>query len=67
METLDAVQQEGIDSLHFGELLISSGIVLMDNVKWITFHCGYDFGYLLKMATCLPLPPEEARFLALLK
>lgn len=39
-------EQNGIDVSHFGELLMSSGIVLTDNIKWITFHSGYDFGYL---------------------
>lgn len=28
----------GIDVEHFGELLMSSGLVLMDDVKWISFH-----------------------------
>lgn len=28
----------GIDVEHFGELLMSSGLVLMDEVKWISFH-----------------------------
>jgi hypothetical protein len=28
----------GIDVLEFGELLMSSGLVLMDNVTWISFH-----------------------------
>jgi len=28
----------GIDVHHFGELLISSGFVLLDEVKWISFH-----------------------------
>jgi CCR4-NOT transcription complex subunit 7/8 len=28
----------GIDVEHFGELLISSGFVLLDDVKWISFH-----------------------------
>ncbi|KAJ3054529.1 CCR4-NOT transcription complex subunit 7 [Rhizophlyctis rosea] len=57
----------GIDVEHFGELLISSGFVLLDDVKWISFHSGYDFGYLLKVLTCQPLPAEESEFFDLLK
>ena len=41
----------GIDVHNFGELLISSGLVLMKGITWITFHGGYDFGYLLKVLT----------------
>ncbi|TPX34183.1 hypothetical protein SmJEL517_g03070 [Synchytrium microbalum] len=57
----------GIDVEHFGEVLISSGFVLLDDVKWISFHSGYDFGYLLKVLTCQALPPEESDFFELLK
>lgn len=57
----------GIDVDYFGELLITSGLVLYDEVKWITFHSGYDFGYLLKVATNNQLPTEEAEFLDMLK
>ncbi|CAG8539374.1 4168_t:CDS:2 [Acaulospora morrowiae] len=57
----------GIDVDHFGELLISSGFVLLDDVKWISFHSGYDFGYLLKVLTCSPLPAEESEFFDLLR
>ena len=32
------------------------GLVLMDNVNWLSFHSGYDFGYLLKILTCQNLP-----------
>ena len=32
------------------------GVVLMENVKWLSFHSGYDFGYLLKILTCQNLP-----------
>ena len=28
-----------------------AGIVLLDNVKWLSFHSGYDFGYLLSLLT----------------
>jgi hypothetical protein len=42
-------EARGVDVRHFGELLMSSGIVLNDDVRWITFHSGYDFGYLLKV------------------
>lgn len=59
--------QLGIDVELFGELLISSGFVLEERVKWITFHGTYDFGYLLKILTCEPLPTEESEFLDLLR
>jgi CCR4-NOT transcription complex subunit 7/8 len=60
-------QERGIDSQRFGELLMSSGIVLNENVHWITFHSGYDFGYLLKLLTCQNLPAGESDFFNLLK
>ena len=36
-------------------------------VRWITFHSGYDFGYLLKLLTCQPLPASETAFFELLR
>lgn len=62
----DKNDQRGIDVQRFGELLMSSGIVLNDDLRWITFHSGYDFGYLLKILTCTPLPFTEAEFFELL-
>lgn len=59
--------RRGIDVLFFGELLIASGLVLADNVKWISFHGGYDFAYLLKVLTAQPLPPSEREFFELLE
>ncbi|KAA8521680.1 hypothetical protein F0562_012330 [Nyssa sinensis] len=56
----------GIDSNRFGELLMSSGIVLNDGVHWVTFHSGYDFGYLLKLLTCQNLPDMQAGFFNLI-
>eukprot|EP00210_Caulerpa_lentillifera_P007946 g7585.t1 len=60
-------QERGIDVHKFGELLMTSGIVLNEKVQWITFHSGYDFGYLLKLVTGQPLPNEESKFFELLK
>jgi CCR4-NOT transcription complex subunit 7/8 len=51
----------------FGEAIMMSGIVLNENVKWITFHSGYDYGYLLKLLTCSALPKEEEQFFEVLK
>jgi len=42
-------KQQGIDPYLFGELLVQSGLVLNENVKWISFHGGYDFAYLVKV------------------
>ena len=60
-------EDEGIEIPEIAELLISSGLVLCDNVGWITFHSGYDFGYLLKLLTCQNLPVEESEFFDLLR
>lgn len=60
-------EEEGIDPLDFAELLMTSGIVLMDNIKWLSFHSGYDFGYLLKLLTDQNLPHEESDFFDLLR
>jgi len=57
----------GIDVTTFGELLMSSGIVLNEEIKWISFHSGYDFGYLLKLLTCKPLPSDESEFFEQMK
>lgn len=31
-------QEQGINAMDFGELLMSSGLVLLDEVKWLSFH-----------------------------
>ncbi|KAJ1651510.1 CCR4-NOT core DEDD RNase subunit [Dispira simplex] len=59
-------KEMGIDVEDFGELMISSGLVLEDDVRWISFHSGYDFGYLLKVLICKILPGNENDFFDLL-
>lgn len=60
-------EDEGIEPLEFAELLMTSGVVLMDNIKWLSFHSGYDFGYLIKILTDNNLPQDETEFFELLK
>ncbi|KAK2956605.1 putative CCR4-NOT transcription complex subunit 8 [Blattamonas nauphoetae] len=52
----DTHKREGIAPFHFAELLTISGLVLNDNITWVTFQAGYDFAYLLKMVTGRNLP-----------
>ncbi|KAG0470791.1 hypothetical protein HPP92_017491 [Vanilla planifolia] len=60
-------RERGIDTAHFAELLMSSGIVLNEDVHWVTFHSGYDFGYLLKLLTLKNLPETQMGFFTLIK
>ena len=58
---------QGVEPCDFAELLLSSGLVLLDTVTWITFHSAYDFGYLLAQLTAGHLPESEGEFLETLK
>lgn len=57
----------GVNVNRFAECLYTSGIILSDDIFWLSFHSGYDFGYLLKILTSLPLPSDEGSFFDLLK
>lgn len=41
---------------------MTSGLVLNDEVYFISFHGCYDFAYFLKILTGLPLPDSEQKF-----
>ncbi|XP_037949707.1 CCR4-NOT transcription complex subunit 7-like [Teleopsis dalmanni] len=60
-------RKEGIDPTAFAELLMVSGVVLMEEVNFLSFHSGYDFGYLLRLLTNQDLPEDEKEFFELLK
>jgi len=60
-------EEEGIDPFTFSEFFITSGLVLTDQTKWVSFHSGYDFGYLLKILLDRKLPKDENGFFELLK
>jgi CCR4-NOT transcription complex subunit 7/8 len=58
----DTLQSQGISMEAFGEQLLTSGLILNENVRWITFHGSYDFAYLLKIITGLNLPLKKSEF-----
>lgn len=57
-----SLERDGIDPFDFSALLISSGLVCDEDVHWISFHGGYDFGYLTKLMICKRLPDDEVEF-----
>lgn len=58
----NTMERDGIDPVDFAALLIPSGLVCFDDVHWISFHGGYDFGYLTKLLHCKALPSDEIEF-----
>ena len=56
--------EKGVSFDIFAEYLMTSGLVLNDDIHWISFHGSYDFAYLLKSLTAnSPLPDTENYFL----
>ena len=62
----DTHAQQGVDVTVFGELLMASGLVLNEDVRWIAFQGKYDFAYLVKVLTCDHLPHKMDQFVDLL-
>jgi len=52
----DYLEVHGVTQAAFGELLIASGLVLDDDVSFVTFHGGYALAYLLKIMTSKDVP-----------
>jgi CCR4-NOT transcription complex subunit 7/8 len=52
----------GIDGIRFAEEAIASGLLLNENINWITFHGAFDFAYLLRLLTNSHLPQTLERF-----
>jgi CCR4-NOT transcription complex subunit 7/8 len=62
----DKHSAKGINPQIFAEYLISSGLVLNEDIKWISFHGGFDFAYLIKMLNGQALPDTDTNFSKLL-
>jgi len=52
----------GIEPLAFGELLVSSGLVLDEDVTWVVFHAGFTLANMLKLATNKDMPATALLF-----
>ena len=63
----ECLQSRGIPYDLFGEYLITSGLVLNEDIHWVSFHGIYDFAYFLRVVTNLPLPETETLFFESLK
>ncbi|KAL7626743.1 CCR4-NOT core DEDD RNase subunit [Parahypoxylon ruwenzoriense] len=61
------LERDGIDPKKFASLFIVSGFVCFDNVKWISFHGGYDFGYLTKLLVDQKLANDDSEFDKIMK
>jgi len=64
---LEGHSKNGIDPSVFGSMLITSGLAFFEDVRWISFHSGYDFAYIVKLMICKELPDEETEYRKLLK
>ncbi|XP_047327550.1 probable CCR4-associated factor 1 homolog 11 [Impatiens glandulifera] len=58
---------DGVDSVKFAQLMMTSGLLCNDAVSWVTFHSAYDFAYLAKILTRRLLPRDINDFLEILK
>lgn len=60
------LKHKGIHHHTFAEYFFVSGLVLNDEVKWISFNGFTDFAYLLRQILNMNLPEEESDFIDLL-
>lgn len=63
----EVLQVHGIPVELFSEYLITSGLIVNEDLHWVSFHGVYDFAYFLKYSTNLPLPESELHFFDTLK
>ncbi|KAK6843707.1 CCR4-NOT transcription complex subunit 7 [Apiospora arundinis] len=58
----DRLEREGIEANKFACRITSSGLVQVQDVKWLSFHGGYDFGYFTKCLNDQELPNDGVKF-----
>lgn len=56
-------ESDGIEPEKFGSIAMMSGLFFEKDVHWISFHSGYDFGYLMKTLNGnSAVPEDESKF-----
>ena len=63
----EVLKKKGISYNLFAEYFLVSGLVLNDNVTWISFNGISDFCYMLRLVLNEDLPNDELDFLQTLK
>lgn len=53
---------QGIPHFAFAELMVESGLLLDPSINWLSYHLGYDLGFLISLLTNDVLPNEEKDF-----
>ena len=61
------MKNKGIPHQMFAEYFLVSGLVLNEDVKWISFNGFTDFAYLLRLCLNTNLPESEKDFINLLQ
>lgn len=63
----ELLAERGIDPILFADGLLSSGLILNEDINWITFHGAFDFAYLIKVLSNVLLPANLDKFKLSLK
>lgn len=62
----DDLSTKGIEPSDFVDSITSSGLILNEDLKWIVFHGGFDFGYLVQMFHHSGVPHRSDEFTTLM-
>lgn len=57
------LKSKGIKHKVFADYFMVSGLVLNEDVHWVSFQGSYDFGYLLRLLLNTDLPESEEEFM----
>lgn len=53
---------QGVAHFAFAELIIDLGLLLDESISWISYHLGYDLGFLVSLLINDNLPVDEKDF-----